>query len=69
MRDNDEAIKCNLSDRKLISIIGTGKLGSAVALQVASRELADLRLVDIIKGLPQGEALDLAKWLRRRCRC
>jgi len=48
-----------LSARKLISIIGTGKLGSAVALQVASRELGDLRLIDIIKGLPQGEALDL----------
>ena len=47
--------------RKLISIIGTGKLGSAVALQVASRELGDLRLVDIIQGLPQGEALDLGQ--------
>ena len=50
-----------LSARKLVSIIGTGKLGSAVALQVASRELADLRLVDIIKGLPEGEALDLGQ--------
>ncbi len=48
-----------LPARKLISIIGTGKLGSAVALQVAQRELGDLRLVDIIQGLPQGEALDL----------
>jgi len=47
--------------RKLISIIGTGKLGSAVALQVAQRELGDLRLVDIIQGLPQGEALDLGQ--------
>jgi malate dehydrogenase len=50
-----------LSTRKLISIIGTGKLGSAVALQVANRELGDLRLVDIIQGLPQGEALDLGQ--------
>ena len=47
--------------RKLISIIGTGKLGSAVALQVAQRELGDMRLVDIIQGLPQGEALDLGQ--------
>ncbi len=47
--------------RKLISIIGTGKLGSAVALQVAQRELGDLRLVDIIQGLPQGESLDLGQ--------
>jgi malate dehydrogenase len=50
-----------LASRKLISIIGTGKLGSAVALQVASRELGDLRLVDIVQGLPQGEALDLGQ--------
>ena len=50
-----------MSSRKLISIIGTGKLGSAVALQVATRELGDLRLVDIIQGLPQGEALDLGQ--------
>jgi malate dehydrogenase len=50
-----------LSARKLISIIGTGKLGSAVALQVASRELGDLRLIDVIQGLPQGEALDLGQ--------
>jgi malate dehydrogenase len=50
-----------LPARKLISIIGTGKLGSAVALQVASRELGDLRLVDVIQGLPQGEALDLGQ--------
>ena len=47
--------------RKLISIIGTGKLGSAVALQIAQRELGDLRLIDIIQGLPQGEALDLGQ--------
>jgi malate dehydrogenase len=45
----------------LISIIGTGKLGSAVALQVAGRELGDLRLIDVIKGLPEGEALDLSQ--------
>ena len=47
--------------RKLISIIGTGKLGSAVALQAAFRELGDLRLIDVVEGLPQGEALDLSQ--------
>jgi malate dehydrogenase len=50
-----------LAARRLISIIGTGKLGSGVALQVAFRELGDLRLIDIVKGLPQGEALDLSQ--------
>lgn len=50
-----------MSARKLISIIGTGKLGAAVALQVAQREIGDLRLIDVIQGLPQGEALDLGQ--------
>jgi malate dehydrogenase len=52
-----------LPSRKLISIIGTGKLGTAVALQTAQRELADLRLIDVIQGLPQGEALDLGQMI------
>jgi malate dehydrogenase len=38
-------------------------LGTAVALQVAQRELGDLRLVDIIQGLPEGEALDLGQMI------
>jgi malate dehydrogenase len=50
-----------LAARRLISIIGTGKLGAAVALQTATRELGDIRLIDIIKGLPEGEALDLSQ--------
>ena len=50
-----------MSARKLISIIGTGKLGAAVALQVAQREIGDLRLIDVIQGLPQAEALDLGQ--------
>ena len=53
----------HLPSRKLISIIGTGKLGTAVALQTAQRELADLRLIDVIQGLPQGEALDLGQMI------
>lgn len=50
-----------MAARKLVSIVGSGKLGSAVALQVAGRELSDLRLIDVIKGLPEGEALDLSQ--------
>lgn len=38
-------------------------MGAAVALQVAQRELGDLRLIDIIQGLPQGEALDLGQMI------
>ena len=42
-----------------ISIIGAGMTGSTTAHWLAEREIADLVLVDIIEGLPQGKALDL----------
>lgn len=43
-----------------ISIIGSGRLGSTTAFELINRELAsEIVLVDIIKGLPQGEAMDL----------
>ena len=42
-----------------ISIIGAGMTGSTTAHWLAERELADLVLVDIVEGKPQGKALDL----------
>ncbi len=42
-----------------ISIIGAGMTGSTTAHWLAERELADLVLVDIVEGMPQGKALDL----------
>jgi len=44
---------------KKISIIGAGMTGSTAAHWLAERELADIVLVDIIEGMPQGKALDL----------
>ncbi|MDK1029122.1 MAG: malate dehydrogenase [Anaerolineae bacterium] len=44
-----------------ISIIGAGMTGSTTALWLAERELADLVLVDILEGMPQGKALDMAE--------
>jgi malate dehydrogenase len=42
-----------------ISIIGSGMTGSTTAHWLAERELADLVLVDIVEGMPQGKALDM----------
>ncbi len=42
-----------------VSIIGGGMTGSSTALWLAERELADIVLVDIVEGMPQGKALDL----------
>jgi malate dehydrogenase len=42
-----------------ISIIGAGMTGATTAHWLAEREIADLVLVDIVEGVPQGKALDL----------
>ncbi len=45
--------------RKKVSVIGAGNVGASAAERIALRRLADVVLVDIVEGLPQGKALDL----------
>ena len=45
--------------RKKITVIGAGNVGATTAQRLAERGYADIVLVDIIKGMPQGKALDL----------
>ena len=45
----------------MITVIGAGRIGGSVASNLIIRELDDIMIVDIIKGLPQGEALDLGQ--------
>jgi malate dehydrogenase len=45
--------------RKKISIVGSGNVGATAAHWIASKELADVVLIDIIEGVPQGKGLDL----------
>ena len=42
-----------------ISIIGAGNVGATTAHWIASKELGDVVLLDIVEGMPQGKALDL----------
>ncbi len=44
----------------LITIVGSGRVGVSAAVHIVLRELGDVRLIDVVEGLPQGEALDLA---------
>src|SRR4051812_21079861 len=50
-----------MSQRVKVSVIGAGMVGGAVAQYLALRDYADIVLVDIVEGLPQGKALDLAE--------
>ncbi|HEX7961646.1 MAG TPA: malate dehydrogenase [Terriglobales bacterium] len=45
--------------RKKVSIVGAGNVGATAAHWIASKELADVVLIDIAEGIPQGKGLDL----------
>ncbi len=51
----------------MITIVGSGKVGSSMALQIAMKELdKNVLLLDIVQGLPQGEAMDITHLLAER---
>ncbi|HUQ90618.1 MAG TPA: malate dehydrogenase [Bryobacteraceae bacterium] len=45
--------------RKKVTVVGAGNVGASCALWIASKELADVVLVDVVEGVPQGKGLDL----------
>jgi malate dehydrogenase len=45
--------------RKKVTVIGSGNVGATVAQRLADKEMADVVLVDIIEGVPQGKSLDM----------
>ena len=45
--------------RKKVTVIGAGNVGASCALRLADKELADVVLVDIVEGVPQGKGLDI----------
>ncbi len=45
--------------RKKVTIVGAGNVGATAAHWLAAKELADIVLVDVVDGVPQGKALDL----------
>ncbi len=47
--------------RKKISLIGSGNIGGTLAHLIAIKELANVILVDIANGIPQGKSLDIAE--------
>ncbi len=49
----------NRAARRKVTVVGAGMVGGTVAQLLAQRDYADVVLVDIVEGLPQGKALDL----------
>src|ERR671933_563901 len=50
-----------MGKRNKITVVGAGNVGATAAHWLASKELGDVVLFDIIEGMPQGKALDLAQ--------
>jgi len=44
-----------------VTIVGAGNVGATCAFQIAERNLADVTMIDVVDGLPQGKALDMAQ--------
>ena len=42
-----------------VTVVGAGNVGATVAQRIVEKELADVALIDILEGVPQGKALDI----------
>src|SRR6266404_1983540 len=47
--------------RKKVTVVGAGNVGATAGQRIADKQLADVVLIDIVEGVPQGKALDLAE--------
>ena len=47
--------------RPKVAVIGAGNVGATTAQRLLEAEIADVAMVDIVEGLPQGKALDMAQ--------
>src|SRR5687768_6808188 len=47
--------------RRKVTVVGAGAVGATTAQRIVEKGLADVVLVDIVQGVPQGKALDLAE--------
>jgi malate dehydrogenase len=45
--------------RKKITVVGAGNVGANCAVRIADKELADVVMVDVVEGVPQGKGLDI----------
>jgi malate dehydrogenase len=46
-------------ERNKVTVVGAGNVGATLAQRLVEKELADVVLVDVVEGMPQGKALDL----------
>jgi len=52
-----------MRNNRKVAIIGAGRVGASVCYHLAHKSICDIVLIDIVEGLPQGEALDIMQAL------
>ena len=45
--------------RQKVTVVGAGNVGATVAQRIVEKEIADVVLIDIVPGIPQGKSLDI----------
>ena len=45
--------------RNKVTVVGAGNVGANLAVNLATKELADVVMVDVVEGVPQGKGLDM----------
>lgn len=55
------AERATFMTRKKISLVGAGNIGGTLAFLIGLKQLGDITLIDVVDGIPQGKALDLAE--------
>src|SRR5436305_10920368 len=56
-RQNSDRVRHSMKTK--VTVVGGGNVGATVAQGIALKELADVIVVDIVEGVPQGKTLDL----------
>jgi malate dehydrogenase len=52
-------LRVRFTMRRKVTVIGAGNVGANTAQKIAQKELADVVLVDVVEGVPQGKGLDM----------
>lgn len=52
-------MKSTANNNKKITVVGSGNVGTTTAQLIAERNLANVVLIDVLEGIPQGKALDI----------
>jgi malate dehydrogenase len=47
------------TSRRKVTVVGAGNVGATTAQKIAAKELADVVLIDVVEGVPQGKGLDI----------